>query len=145
MTSTAAIAWESILRVHALLLPRLERTVFAESGITLTWYDVLLELNAAGGQLTMGELGDRVALSRSRASRVVDELVGAGLVAREPNPGDRRSSFASLTAEGRKRFLAVAKVYLPAIDYEVGRIDSATLTEVANGLNALLRAAQAGE
>jgi len=113
--------------------------------MTLAWYDVLLELNVAGGQLTMGELGHRVVLSRSRVSRVVDELANAGLVAREPNPGDRRSSFASLTVDGRKRFLAVAKVYLPAIDREVGRVDAATLEQVADGLKVLLRAAQAGD
>jgi DNA-binding MarR family transcriptional regulator len=142
MTSSAAATWEAILRVHALLLPRMERTVLAETGMSLTWYDVLLELNTAGGRLTMGELGDRVVLSRSRVSRVVDELVAAGLVGREPNPADRRSSFASLTADGRKNFLAVAKVYLPAIDREVGRIDDATLQRVAQGLNALLEEAR---
>ena len=142
MTSNAAAAWESILRVHALLLPRLERIVLAESGISLAWYDVLFELNSAGGRLTMGQLGDRVVLSRSRVSRIVDELTEAGLVAREPNPQDRRSAFSVLTTSGRKRFLAVAKVYLPAIDREVGRVDDATLARVSAGLNSLLKAAR---
>lgn len=90
----------------------------------------------------MGQLGDRVVLSRSRVSRVVDELVVSGLVARELNPEDQRSAFAVLTAAGRARFLAVAKVYLPAIEREVGRIDDATLERVAAGLNALLAAAR---
>lgn len=141
MASNAAVAWEAILRVHALVLPRLERVVLAETGTSLAWYDVLLELNSAGGRLTMGQLGDRVVLSRSRVSRVVDELAEAGLVAREPNPLDRRSAFAVLTAAGRKRFLAVAKVYPPAIDAELGRVDDATLARVAAGLNAILTAA----
>ena len=142
MTSNAAAAWESLLRVHALLLPRLERIVLTESGTSLAWYDVLLELNSAGGRLTMGQLGDRVVLSRSRVSRIVDELIEAGLVAREPNPQDRRSAFAVLTTSGRKRFLAVAKVYLPAIDREVGRVDDATLARVSASLNVLLEAAR---
>ena len=142
MSSNATNAWEAILRVHALLLPRLERTVLAETGMSLTWYDVLLELNTGGGRLTMGQLGEQVVLSRSRVSRVVDELVVAGLVSREPNPDDRRSSFATLTADGRKKFLSVARVYGPAIEREVGRIDDATLEKLAGGLNALLAAAQ---
>ena len=142
MASNAAEAWESILRVHALVLPRLERVVLAETGTSLAWYDVLLELNSAGGRLTMGQLGDRVVLSRSRVSRVVDELAEAGLVAREPNPLDRRSAFAVLTTAGRKRFLAVAKVYPPAIDTELGRVDDATLARVAAALKAVLAAAQ---
>src|SRR5688500_15087241 len=143
MATNATAAWESILRVHALVLPRLERIVLAETGTSLAWYDVLLELNSAGGRLTMGQLGDRVVLSRSRVSRVVDELAEAGLVAREQNPLDRRSAFAVLTTAGRKRFLAVAKVYPPAIDAELGRVDDATLARVAADLKAVLAAAQA--
>lgn len=142
MATNATAAWESILRVHALVLPRLERVVLAETGTSLAWYDVLLELNSAGGRLTMGQLGDRVVLSRSRVSRVVDELEAAGLVAREPNPLDRRSAFAVLTSAGRKRFLAVAKVYPPAIDTELGRVDDAILARAAADLNAILAAAQ---
>jgi DNA-binding MarR family transcriptional regulator len=117
--------------------------VLSTTGMSLTWYDVLLELNSAGGRLTMGQLGDRVVLSRSRVSRVVDELVDAGLVSRESNPDDRRSSFAALTVTGRERFREVAKVYVPAIDREVGRIDEAALAKVADGLRALLAAADA--
>jgi DNA-binding MarR family transcriptional regulator len=145
MPSNAAAAWESMLRVRALLLPRLEQAVLTATGISLTWYDVLLELNSAGGRLTMSQLGDRVVLSRSRVSRVVDELEGAGMVTRVSNPADKRSSFAALTPEGRRRFLEVAKVYLPAIDREVGRIDDRTLAQVADGLAALHAAAQESE
>jgi DNA-binding MarR family transcriptional regulator len=142
MVSRAVEAWESVLRLHALLLPRLERAVLTDTGVSLSWYDVLLELHSGGGRLTMGQLGDRVVLSRSRVSRVVDELVVSGLVAREPNPEDQRSAFAVLTTAGRTRFLAVAKVYLSAIEREVGRIDDARLETVAAGLNGLLEAAR---
>jgi DNA-binding MarR family transcriptional regulator len=59
------------------------------------WYDVLLELNSADGRrLRMQELGERAVLSRSRISRIVDELARAGLVTREPDPADRRGSWA---------------------------------------------------
>ncbi|MDQ0574242.1 MarR family winged helix-turn-helix transcriptional regulator [Agromyces albus] len=104
----------------------------------LSWYDVLLELRDAGGRLTMGQLSERVVLSRTRVSRLVDELVDAGFVAREPNPDDRRSAFAVLTADGRRRFLAAARVYLPAIDREFAKVDAGRLADVADGLEALL-------
>ena len=65
-------------------------------------YDVLLELNAAPGRrLRMQQLSDRVVLSRSRVSRVVDEMERAGLVRREPDPDDRRAAFAVITEDGR--------------------------------------------
>lgn len=136
--SDAERTWEAVLRLHAALLPRLDRAVAQAGGIPLSWYDVLLELRDAGGRLTMGQLSGRVVLSRTRVSRLVDELVGAGLVAREPNPDDRRSAFAVLTADGRRRFLAAARVYLPAIDREFAMVDAGRLADVADGLEALL-------
>ena len=83
-------AWAALLRVHAALVPMLERELAAAHAMPLSWYDVLLELNAAPDRrLRMSELGARVVLSRERVSRVVDELVRAGLVSRERNPEDR--------------------------------------------------------
>ncbi len=138
--SDAERAWEAVLRLHAALLPRLDRVVAREGGMPLGWYDVLLELNDGGGRLTMGQLAERVVLSRTRVSRLVDELTGAGLVAREANPDDGRSAFAVLTADGRRRFLAAARAYLPAIEREFAPVDADRLAEVADGLEAVLGA-----
>lgn len=111
-----AAAWAALLRVHAAVLPKLEREV-AAAGLPLSWYDVLLELDAAPGRrLRMSELGGKVVLSRERVSRVVDDLERAGLVTREQNPDDKRSTFAVLTTEGRSRFRAAAPTYLAAIE-----------------------------
>ena len=88
--------WGTLLKVHAALVPLLDRELQEAHGLPLTWYDVLLELNGAPDRrLTMGQLGSVAAVSRTRVSRVVDELVRAGLVAREPNPDDGRSAFAA--------------------------------------------------
>jgi DNA-binding MarR family transcriptional regulator len=109
-------AWAALLRVHAAVVPKLERALAAQ-GMPLSWYDVLLELNAAPGrQLRMSELGARVVLSRERVSRVVDELERAGLVRRERNPDDKRSLFAIVTSQGRARLRAAAPTYLAGID-----------------------------
>jgi DNA-binding MarR family transcriptional regulator len=109
-------AWGALLAVHADLVPLLDRQLQRSAGLPLAWYDVLLELNAASDRrLRMGELGDRVVLSRTRVSRLVDELVQAGLVARTSNPTDRRSAYAQLTKLGRDRFRAAAPVYLAGI------------------------------
>ncbi|MGX5695453.1 MarR family winged helix-turn-helix transcriptional regulator [Agromyces soli] len=138
--SDAERAWESLLRLHAAVLPRLERAVARDGGLPLSWYDVLLELHDAGGRLTMGQLGERVVLSRTRVSRLVDELVRAGLVARETNPDDGRSAYAVLTADGRRRFLAGAKAYLPAIDREFAPVGADGVRALAEALEAALAA-----
>ncbi|MBV8527709.1 MAG: MarR family transcriptional regulator [Candidatus Dormibacteraeota bacterium] len=134
---TGVAAWESLLRVHAALVPILDREVQRATGLPLAWYDVLLELNSAPNRrLRMTDLADRVVLSRTRVSRIVDELVSHGLVARDDNPADRRSAYAVLTAEGRRRFRAAAPVYLAGI----ARHFSDQLTQVeANAVRSAMR------
>lgn len=113
-------AWAAVLRVHAAVVPRLEREL-AAVGMPLSWYDVLLELNAAPDhRLRMTELGARAVLSRERVSRVVDELQRAGLVRRERNPDDGRSLLAVVTDEGRARLRAAAPTYLAGIARHFG-------------------------
>jgi DNA-binding MarR family transcriptional regulator len=119
MTPGLADTWGALLKVHAALVPRLDRELQEAHGLPLTWYDVLLELNTAPERrLTMGQLGSVAAVSRTRVSRVVDELVRSGLVAREPNPEDGRSAFAALTPAGRTALRKAAPTYLAAVQRE---------------------------
>jgi DNA-binding MarR family transcriptional regulator len=114
------MAWSALLRLHAALVPVLDADV-QRTGVPLSWYDVLLELSTASPDgMRMAELGDAVVLSRSRVSRVVDELEQAGLVRRVPNPDDRRSSYATLTEQGRAQFRKAAPVYLESIRRRLG-------------------------
>jgi len=117
----AADAWSALLQVHAALVPKLDHLLIQATGLPLGWYDVLLELAAAPGRrLLMGELAERVVLSRTRVSRIVDELLAAGLVRRQSNPDDGRSAFAVLTADGLARYRAAAPIYLAAIENQFG-------------------------
>ncbi|MGH8885877.1 MAG: MarR family winged helix-turn-helix transcriptional regulator [Egibacteraceae bacterium] len=109
-------AWAALLRVHAAVVPKLERELRAARNLSLAWYDVLLVLNAAPGRrLRMQDLATAAVLSRTRISRVVVELTAAGLVRREADPADRRSSFAALTTAGRNTLRAAAPFYLQSI------------------------------
>src|SRR5215207_5794421 len=116
MPHDIAETWGALLKVQAALVPRFDRELQEAHGLPLTWYDVLLELNAAPERrLTMGQLGAVAAVSRTRVSRVVDELLRAGLVAREPNPDDGRSAFAVLTSRGRAVLREAAPTYVAAV------------------------------
>ena len=99
----AVDAWRGLLVAHSRLVPAVEADLRAAGQIPLSWYDVLLELNAAPDRrLRMSELGQRTVLSRTRVSRVVDELATARLAQRQPDEADGRSSFAVLTPAGRE-------------------------------------------
>jgi len=119
-------AWSALLRLHAELVPVLDAELQRAAAVPLRWYDVLLELSVApDGRMRMSDLGERVVLSRTRVSRVVDELVAQGLVDRVPNPDDGRSAFACLTRDGAKAFRRAAPVYLGLIrSHLASRIDA---------------------
>ncbi|MEV8512319.1 helix-turn-helix domain-containing protein [Dactylosporangium sp. NPDC051484] len=140
MDSTTA--WAALLRVHAAITPLLDQELQAAHGLPLTWYDVLLELNAVPGRrLTMSALGAAAVVSRSRVSRIVDELVRAGLVERDANPDDKRSAFAKLTPAGRARLHAASPTYLAGIErHFTGRMTRADAQAVAAALGKVLRA-----
>jgi len=131
MATDVSATWGALLKVHAALVPRLDRELLETHGLPLTWYDVLLELNSAPGRrLTMGQLGSVAAVSRTRVSRVVDELMRAGLVTREPNPHDGRSAFATLTPAGRATLRKAAPTYVAAVHREFADHLTAHETEV---------------
>jgi len=135
-------AWRALLVAHSRLVPAMEKDLRVAGQVSLSWYDVLLELNAAPGRrMRMSELGERAVLSRTRVSRVVDELAAAGLAERQPDPADGRSSFAVLTPAGRDALRRAWPVYRDAIRRRVG----AHLTaQQCRQLAALLEQAAAG-
>ena len=109
-------AWRGLLVAHSRLVPAVEADLRAAGQVPLSWYDVLLELNAAPDRrLRMSELGQRTVLSRTRVSRVVDELAAAGLAERQPDQADGRSSFAVLTPRGKEALRSAWPVYRQAI------------------------------
>lgn len=134
-------AWAALLRTHAAVLPKVERAL-TPTGLPLTWYDVLLVVNAAPARrLRMTELGKQAVVSRERVSRVVTELVAAGLLAREANPDDKRSSYAVITPAGRQRLRQAAPVYLQAIkDHYLTWMSAEEIRTVAQALGKVVEA-----
>lgn len=133
-------AWSALLRVHARLVPAIDSELQEATQLPLGWYDVLLELDAAPERrLRMLDLGQAVVLSRTRVSRVVDDLEAAGYVRRVPNPDDRRSAFAELTTRGRAVFRKAAPVYLDSIRCHFGdRLSAPDAAELRRLLERLL-------
>src|SRR4051794_27231921 len=86
-------AWRGFLRVHAALAKALDEELQAAHGLPLSSYEVLAVLQAAPGKrLRMAELADRVLLSRSGMTRLVDRLARDGLLRRELCSDDGRGA-----------------------------------------------------
>jgi DNA-binding MarR family transcriptional regulator len=114
-------AWKAFLRAQSGLIRTLDRELMAEQGLPITFFDVLAQLSAAGGQLRMSELADAVLLSRSGVTRLVDRMERAGLVRREARGTDRRASYATLTAEGEQVLAEALPVHVQGIANHFGR------------------------
>lgn len=108
--------WRTFLRAHARVVRELEQELQADQGMALTDYDVLVQLAGADARrLRMSELADRLLLSRSGATRLVDRLVTDGLVERVSCESDRRGQWASLTDAGHERLRNAAPTHLSGV------------------------------
>ncbi len=96
--------WRAFLEAHAGLTERMEIDLQRDCDLPLGWYDVMVHLSEADDlRLRMRELADKVLLSRSGLSRLVDRMVEAALVERQPCDDDKRGTWAALTEEGLAR------------------------------------------
>jgi DNA-binding MarR family transcriptional regulator len=109
-------AWRGMLQVHAAVTRSLDAQMHAEHGLSVSAYEVLMFLADAPGQrLRMAEIADRVLLSRSGLTRLVDRLVAHGLVVRNACADDGRGSFAELTEAGRLKLEAARRTHLAGV------------------------------
>jgi DNA-binding MarR family transcriptional regulator len=101
LEGAALDAWRSYLQTHASILRALDAELVVEHGLTTRDYEVLLYLaQAPERKLPMSALAERTMLTRSGITRLIDRLVGCGLIERVACPRDARVSYASLTDAG---------------------------------------------
>src|SRR6516225_8639151 len=94
-------AWRTFLKAHATIIDRIDRDLVAAQRPPLSSYDVLIELyEAPERRLRMHELAERVVLSRSGLTRLVDRLEAEGLLIRDRCGTDRRGAYAVITGQG---------------------------------------------
>jgi len=137
LESTKGSVWALFLTAHAVLVDAIERRL-AQAGLPpLGWYDLLWALERSPAQrLRMSELAEKVVLSRSNLTRLVDRLEDAGLVSRERSEDDRRGAYAVLTEAGRE----MRRRMWPAYEAEIRQLFEGRLSEAeADILGAVLR------
>lgn len=101
--------WLRILTIHKLVNNEVRRRLREQFDMSLSRFDLLAQLDGRSDGLRMGELSKRLMVTTGNITGLVDELESEGLVARLPDPTNRRASLAAMTAKGRKLFAAAAK------------------------------------
>lgn len=110
------VLWRRFVETHAAIVRKLDDDLRAQSGLTLSAFEVLYELvRAPGNRRRMAELADRLLFTRSGVTRVVDRLERDGLVERRGCTSDGRGIYAILTEQGFETFVAAAGPHVAGI------------------------------
>jgi len=108
--------WTRFLKAHSAISRRLERDLAAEHELTLSDYDVLVQLSLAPGRrLRPVELARAVLLTRSGITRLVQGLERSGLVERVECPDDARGFLVALTPAGLALVRSARETHLEGV------------------------------
>jgi DNA-binding MarR family transcriptional regulator len=117
LEGAALEAWRGYLQSHASIVRELDASLIAEHGMTTRDYEVLLYLaQDPERRLPMSALAERTMLTRSGITRLVDGLVGSGLVRRKSCPDDARVSYAELTDLGYDQLREAGQTHVASIN-----------------------------
>ena len=108
--------WTRFLKAHSAISRRLERDLATEHGLTLSDYDVLLQVaHAPERRLRPVEIARAVVLTRSGITRLVQGLERAGFVERIDCPDDARGFLVSLTPAGLELVRSARETHLEGV------------------------------
>jgi DNA-binding MarR family transcriptional regulator len=102
-----------ISRLARELEARLE-PVYREHGLEAGWHDVLATLRRGGPPFSLrpSDLTGTLMLTSSGTTKRLDKLEEAGLIARGPDPDDRRAILITLTEQGKELIDGVTAAHL---------------------------------
>src|SRR3954451_1012043 len=115
-TAAALDAWVRLLRAHAATTRALSADLYAEHGLTINDYEALLHLSRAEDcRMRRVDLADRLLLTASGVTRLLDGLEQAGLVERASCANDRRVTYAVLTETGRAKLRESSRSHVAGV------------------------------
>jgi DNA-binding MarR family transcriptional regulator len=112
-------------------------------GITLPRFDLMAQLERHPQGLRMGELSKRMMVTGGNITGITDQLEREKLVARVPDPKDRRAYSVSLTPAGRRAFAEMAEVHeawIAELLKDISGDDKATLIDLLSRMKHHLNA-----
>ncbi|MCW2695747.1 MAG: transcriptional regulator, MarR family [Modestobacter sp.] len=109
-------AWRAWMYSSQLLHAQLDRELIRETGISMTYYEILVQLSEAPERrMRMSQLADECLSSRSRLSHAVARLEERGWIQRQTCPEGGRGQLAVLTDEGYAALESAAPVHVASV------------------------------
>jgi DNA-binding MarR family transcriptional regulator len=117
ITSPRLEAWVRFLRSHAAIVRELSSQLQREHGLTINDYEVLLMLShAEDGMLRRVDLAERVVLTASGITRLLEGLERCEYVEKARCSTDGRVTYAKLTEAGRRKLREASVTHLRGIE-----------------------------
>jgi DNA-binding MarR family transcriptional regulator len=114
--ASAVEAFVRLLRGHAAVTRAMNARLVAEHGLTINDYEALLHLSRAEGRrMRRVDLAERLILTASGVTRLLDGLERAGYVDRDVCASDRRVTYAVLTQAGLEKLTAASESHIADI------------------------------
>ena len=135
----AVTAWVGLVRAHATTVRRFNAQLVADHGLTINDFEVLLHLSQAEGrQLRRVDLAERVVLTPSGITRLLEGLERCGYVERASCASDARVTYAQLTDEGHAKLREASRSHVAEIrEYMGGRFSDEELEALGRLLERL--------
>jgi DNA-binding MarR family transcriptional regulator len=129
--------WLRMLACTTQLEAQVRRRLRSRFGITLARFDYMAQLHRHPDGLKMRELSRYLMVSGGNVTGLTDELERDGLVVREGLPTDRRAWIVRMTADGRRRFDAMAREHEEWILELFQSLDLKAVRQLHDGLGKL--------
>lgn len=129
--------WLRMLSCTTQVENEIRRRLRSRFGISLARFDYMAQLYRHRDGLKMKALSRYLMVTGGNVTGLTDELERDGLVLRERDPGDRRSSLVRLTPRGRRAFETMASEHELWILELMGSLDPATVRVLYLSLGAL--------
>lgn len=144
---SALDSWIRLLRGHASVTRAISAQLVAEHGLTINDYEALLHLaKAEDGRMRRVDLAERLILTASGVTRLLDGLEAGGLVERASCASDRRVTYAVLSETGRTKLREASKSHIVDVrTFFEERYSSDELQQLADLLGRLPGAGSAVE
>src|ERR1700744_1688419 len=139
LTDEEQQAWRATVQLSHLLMRQLDRDL-AEHGLNGRDYEILVELSEAPERrMRMTDLADATSQSRSRLSHQVSRMEKRGLLRRDDCEGDKRGTFAVLTAAGMAAIERVAPDHVDNVRrHFIDRLEPGQLEEIRAALEPIV-------
>jgi DNA-binding MarR family transcriptional regulator len=117
VTEPGLRAWTRFLRAHAAITRELSARLEAQHGLTLSDYDVLIQLyHAPERRMRRVDIARQVLLTASGITRLLDGLEAGELVKKERCESDGRVTYAVLTTRGVRKVEEASESHLSDVE-----------------------------